>query len=147
VLGGEVEGALVAPRVEGELRRVVDAGAGGEPRITPMVVNRTGRSLRVAVISEDDSLDCGCRIAHGDSLRLGYYPYSDRSALRVTDAAGWSARFTDFAAGRDSVSGAVVVRVERADLGRPPHSPRRAKSARDQAPDRRNPLESFLPVR
>ncbi|HUQ15298.1 MAG TPA: serine/threonine-protein kinase [Gemmatimonadales bacterium] len=148
VLGAAVEGAIVAPRVEGELRQVVDAEAGGESRIAPTVVNRAGRPLRVAVLAEDDSLDCDCRISPGDSLRLGYYRYTDRTALRVTDPAGWSARFTDFGARRDSASGAVVVRVERADLRRPPRAtPRRAKPAREQEPERRNPLESFLPVR
>jgi tRNA A-37 threonylcarbamoyl transferase component Bud32 len=148
VLGTAVEGALVAPRVEGELRRVVDAEAGGQSRITPTVVNRTGRPLRVAVLAEGDSLDCDCRISNGDSLRLGYYRYTDRTAVRVTDPSGWSARFTDFAARRDSVSGAVVVQVERADLRPPPRgSPRRTKSVRNQNPERRNPLESFLPVR
>jgi hypothetical protein len=148
VLGGLVEGAIVAERVEGELRRVVDAGAGGESRIAPTVVNRAGRPLRVAVLAEDDSLDCDCRISNGDSLRLGYYRYTDNTALRVTDAAGWSARFSDFAARRDSTSGAVVVQVERADLRPPPRAtPRRAKPARKQDPEQRNPLESFLPVR
>ncbi len=148
VLGAVVEGAIMAPRVEGELRRVVDAKAGGESRIAPTVVNRAGRPLRVAVLAEDDSLDCDCRISHGDSLRLGYYRYTDRTAVRVTDPAGWSARFTDFSARRDSASGAVVVRVERADLRPPPRAtPRRAKPARQREPERRNPLESFLPVR
>jgi hypothetical protein len=126
---------------------VVNAEAGGVSRITPTVVNRTGRPLRVAVLSEDDSLDCDCRIPHGDSLRLGYYRYTARTALRVTDPAGWSARFTDFA-GRDSISGAVVVQVERGDLRPPPRgAARRARPARNQDPERRNPLESFLPVR
>jgi tRNA A-37 threonylcarbamoyl transferase component Bud32 len=148
VLGGVVEGAIVAERVEGELRRVVDAGAGGESRIAPRVVNRAGRPLRIAVIADDDSVDCDCRIPNGDSLGLGYYRYTDNTAVRVTDAAGWSARFTDFAARRDSASGAVVLQVERADLHPPPRAtPRRAKPARRPEPVRRNPLESFLPVR
>jgi hypothetical protein len=148
VLGGAVEGAIVVDRVEGDLYRVVDAEAGGESRIAPTVVNRAGRPLRVAVVAEDDSLDCDCRISNGDSLSLGYYRYTDNTAVRVTDPAGWSARFTDFAARRDSASGAVVVRVEQADLRPPPGAtPRRAKPARSQEPERRNPLESFLPVR
>jgi hypothetical protein len=148
VLGGAVEGAIVVDRVEGDLYRVVDAEAGGESRIAPTVVNRAGRPLRVAVVAEDDSLDCDCRISNGDSLPLGYYRYTDNTAVRVTDPAGWSARFTDFAARRDSASGAVVVRVERADLRPPPRAtPRRAKPAPRQEPERRNPLESFLPVR
>jgi tRNA A-37 threonylcarbamoyl transferase component Bud32 len=148
VLGGVVEGAIVAERVEGELRRVVDAETGGESRIAPTVVNHAGRPLRIAVMADDDSLDCDCRISNGDSLRLGYYRYTDNTAIRVTDPAGWSARFTDFAAGRDSASGAVVVLVERADL-RPPRRapPPQAKPERKTQPGRRNPLESFLPVR
>ncbi len=148
VLGRAVEGAFVAERVDGELRRVVDAETGGESRIAPTVVNRAGRPLRIAVMAEDDSLDCDCRISDGDSLRLGYYRYTDNTAVRVTDPAGWSARFTDFAAGRDSASGAVVLRVERADLRPPPRTTlRRSTPARRQPTERRNPLESFLPVR
>jgi tRNA A-37 threonylcarbamoyl transferase component Bud32 len=147
VLGGALEGAIAVQRVEGRLHRVVAADAGGEPRFSPTVVNRTGGWIRAAVVVGDDSLDCECRIAHGDSLRLGYYRYPERGALRVRDGSGRSARFTGFAAGRDPVSGAVVVRVEQSDLGPPPRAtPRRPKPARkSNAP--RNPLESFLPVR
>ncbi len=148
LLGGVVEGAIVARRVDGELRRVVDAGAAGEPRFTPTVVNRAGRPLRVTVVAGDDSLECHCRVANGDSLRLGYYRYAEKNAVRVTDGAGWSARYADLAQDRDSASGAVVVLVTRDDL-RPPSRPRRAPRARaarsDDVP--RNPLESFLPIR
>jgi hypothetical protein len=147
VLGGVIEGSFVAERVEGELHRVVDAQVGGESHFAPMVVNRAGRPLRVTVVAGDDSLDCDCRIPNGDSLRLGYYRYTEGSALRVTDAAGWSARFTGFSA-RDPVSGAVAVSVERADLRPPPGAvSRRSKPARSREAERRNPLESFLPVR
>ena len=145
LLGGAVEGAIVARRVYGELRRVVDAAAAGEPRFTPTVVNRTGRPLRVTVVAGEDSLDCDCRISNGDSLRLGYYRYAADNAVRVTDGEGWSARFADFAADRDSTSGAVVVLVTRDDL-RPPARSQRARTARSEAV-RRTPLESFLPVR
>jgi hypothetical protein len=147
VLGGVVEGAIVAERVERELRRVVDAEAGGVSRIAPTVVNRAGRPLGVAVTDEADSLDCQCRIPDGDSLSLGYYRYTEETALRVTDSAGWSARITDLGARRDSTSGAVVVRVDRDDLRPPPGArSRRARPARKPEP-RHNPLESFLPVR
>ena len=147
-LGGPMEGAIVAELVEGELFRVVDAKAGGEARFVPTVVNRAGRPLRVAVVTGDDSLDCDCRVSDGDSLRLGYYRHTETSALRVTDAAGWTARFTGFASRRDPASGAVVFRVERADLRPPPGAtPRRAKPARRREPERHNPLGSFLPVR
>ncbi len=148
VLGRALEGAIVAERAEGELYRVVDAGAGGESRFAPMVVNLAGRPLRVAVVAGDDSLDCECRIADGDSLRLGYYRSHERTALRVTDAAGWTARFPDVATRRDSSSGAVVVRVKRADLRPPPRTtPRRNRTPRAPATEPRNPLGSFLPVR
>jgi hypothetical protein len=147
ILGGTLEGAIAAERVEGRLHRIVDADAGGEPRFSPTVVNRTGKPLRAAVVTGEDSLDCECRIADGDSLRLGYYRYPERSALRVSDASGRSARFTGFAARRDAASGAVVVRVEQSDLRpRPRAAPRRSNPAsKRDAP--RNPLESFLPVR
>ena len=148
LLGGVVEGAIVAQRVYGELRRVVDAAAAGEPRFTPTVVNRTGRPLRVTVVAGDDSLECNCRVANGDSLRLGYYRYAERNAVRVTDGAGWSARYADLAQDRDSASGAVVVLVTRDDLRPPPRSQRapRARAVRSDGVSR-NPLEAFLPIR
>jgi hypothetical protein len=148
LLGARVEGAIVAERVEGELYRVVDAETGGEMRFAPTVVNEAGRPLTVAVVGPEDSVDCDCRIANGDSLRLGYYRYTDSTALRVTDSRGWSARLIGVGDRRDPASGAVEVRVRRADLRPPPRAtPRRAESSRRTDTERRNPLSSFLPVR
>ena len=135
----------MAERVVGEIHRVVDAGSGGQPRFAPMVVNEVGRPLHVAVVGPTDSVDCDCRISSGDSLRLGYYPYTDGTGLRVTDSRGWSTRLTDLGPRRDPVSGAVVIRVRRADLRPPPGTTRRGRSA-PPAPERHNPLGSFLPV-
>jgi hypothetical protein len=146
VLGERVEGAIVADQVDGEIRRVVDAEEGGKELFAPLVVNQAGRPLTVAVVGPRDSLDCDCRIANGDSLRLGYYRYTDRTVLRVTDARGWSVRLTDLGDQRDPASGRVVVRVSRADLRPPGGTPRRGKSSQPAA-ERRNPLGSFLPVR
>ena len=124
MLGERVEGAIVAEQVEGEIRRVIDAESDGQVRFAPMVVNQAGRPLRVAVVGPTDSVDCDCRVASGDSLRLGYYRYTDGTGLRVTDSRGWSARLTDLRRPARPGSGAVVVRVSRADLrpprGRPP---------------------------
>jgi hypothetical protein len=147
VLGEEVEGAIVVEPVEGDIHRVVDAASDGRARFTPMVVNQAGRPLRVAVVGPTDSVDCDCRIANGDSLRLGYYRYTDGSALRVTDSRGWTTRLAGLHDQRDPASGAVVVRVSRADLHPPPGATRRGKSTRQPAPERHNPLGSFLPVR
>jgi serine/threonine-protein kinase len=148
VLGGMVEGTIVAERVDGELRKVVDAGIGGEPRFTPTIVNRSSRALRVSVLAGEDSLPCECRVGAGDSLRLGYYRFSGRSAVRVTDARGWSARYGGLGTRRDSSSGAVRVPVVSSDL-RPPPAPRAGREATRRRNDeaRRNPLGSFLPVR
>ena len=147
VLGEPVEGAIVAEQVEGVIHRVVDAESGGETRFAPMVVNLAGRPLRVAVVGPTDSVDCDCRISNGDSLRLGYYRYTDGTSLRVTDTRGWSARLSGLGDRRDPESGAVVVRVTRADLRPPPGTTRRGKSDRQPDAERRNPLGSFLPVR
>ncbi len=78
----------------------------------------------------------------------GYYRYAEKNAVRVTDGAGWSARYADLAQDRDSASGAVVVLVTRDDL-RPPPRPQRAPRARAARSDgvSRNPLEAFLPIR
>lgn len=148
VLGERVEGAIVAEPMEGEIHRVVDAGAADPPWFAPLVVNQADRPLTVAVVGPRDSLDCECRISSGDSLRLGYYRYADGTGLRVTDSRGWTARLTELDERRDPESGAVVVRVTRADL-RPPAAAgsARGRSARRPAPEGRNPLGSFLPVR
>jgi hypothetical protein len=147
VLGERMEGAIVAERAEGEIYRVVDAETGGEARFAPVVVNQAGRPLSVAVVGPNDSLDCDCRIASGDSLRLGYYRYTDGTGLRVTDGRGWSTLVTGLGDRRDPASGAVVVRVRGGDLRAPPAAtPRRGKPARPPAAERRNPLSSFLPV-
>jgi hypothetical protein len=147
MLGERVEGAIVAEQVEGEIRRVIDAESGGQVRFAPMVVNQAGRPLRVAVVGPTDSVDCDCRVSSGDSLRLGYYRYTDGTGLRVTDSRGWSVRLTDLDDRRDPVSGAVVVRVSRADLRPPAGTTRRGKIVRQPDPERRNPVGSFLPVR
>jgi hypothetical protein len=147
MLGERVEGAIVAEQVEGEIRRVIDAESDGQVRFAPMVVNQAGRPLRVAVVGPNDSVDCDCRVATGDSLRLGYYRYTDGTGLRVTDSRGWSVRLTDLDDRRDPVSGAVVVRVSRADLRPPAGTTRRGKIVDQPDPERRNPLGSFLPVR
>jgi hypothetical protein len=147
MLGERVEGAIVAEQVEGEIRRVIDAESDGQVRFAPMVVNQAGRPLRVAVVGPTDSVDCDCRVATGDSLRLGYYRYTDGTGLRVTDSRGWSVRLTDLDDRRDPVSGAVVVRVSRADLRPPAGTTRRGKIVDQPDPERRNPLGSFLPVR
>ena len=147
MLGERVEGAIVAEQVEGEIRRVIDAESDGQVRFAPMVVNLAGRPLRVAVVGPTDSVDCDCRVATGDSLRLGYYRYTDGTGLRVTDSRGWSVRLTDLDDRRDPVSGAVVVRVSHADLRPPARTTRRGKIVDQPDPERRNPLGSFLPVR
>jgi hypothetical protein len=147
VLGERVEGAIVAEQVEGEIRRVIDAESGGQVRFAPVVVNQTGRPLRVSVVGPTDSVDCDCSVSSGDSLRLGYYRYTDSTGLRVTDSRGWSVRLTDLDDRRDPVSGAVVVRVSRADLRPPAGTTPRGKIVRQPDPERRNPLGSFLPVR
>jgi len=147
MLGERVEGAIVAEQVQGEIRRVIDAESDGQVRFAPMVVNQAGRPLRVAVVGPTDSVDCDCRVATGDSLRLGYYRYTDGTGLRVTDSRGWSVRLTDLDDRRDPVSGAVVVRVSHADLRPPAGTTHRGKIVRQPDPERRNPVGSFLPVR
>jgi serine/threonine protein kinase len=148
VLGRGVEGAIIADRVEGERRELVDASAGGVVRFAPVVINRTRRGLTVTVVDADDSVDCRCSLAPGDSLRLGYYPLGARSLVRVTSSDGRSARYPAMLAARDSVSGAMRIRVENADLlatepSRKAASPRRSPAA---APEQPNPLGRILPV-
>jgi len=157
VLGRGVEGAIVADRVEGERRERVDASAGGVVRFAPLVINRTQRRLTVTVVDEADSVDCGCSLEPGDSLRLGYYPLGGRSLVRVTDPTGRIARYPAMLAARDSVTGAMRIPVEPADLAlmEPKRSAPAATEPKPGSPSHRpapksaeqsNPLGRILPV-
>jgi hypothetical protein len=156
VLGRGVEGAIVADRVEGERRERVDASSGGVVRFAPLVINRTQRRLTVTVVDEADSVDCGCSLNPGDSLRLGYYPLGGRSLVRVTDPAGRIARYPAMLGVRDSVTGAMRIPVDSADLAvmvPTPAAPSAAEpkpaspSARPRkSAEQSNPLGRILPV-
>ena len=145
MLGAEVEGTIVRDDVRGEVRQIVGAGTDGRRWFSPLVVNATARRLRVAVVSGRDTSDCGCSIAPGDSLRLGYYPLVPAAGVRVRDTTRAMGRFDAMLTGVDSVSGAVVFRVAPSALIAPPRMPRPEPRARATAPP--NPLKGFLPVR
>ncbi len=149
MLGAALEGSIVADDVRGELREIVAPSADGRPRFSPMVVNGTRRWLRAAVVSGRDTTECGCSIAPGDSLRLGYYALAPGSGVRVSDTARATGRFDVSASGVDSTSGAVVLRVSDASLVTPPLPPPpvRRGAARQRTVAQPNPLKSFLPVR
>ena len=118
MLGREVEGSIVWSAAVGELRRVVDMRSGDTLRFAPTVANRTGRPLRVSVIGDRDSADCRCTVASGDSVRLGYYLFSPRSAVRVRDDRGATARFDTLGDRIDETSGALTITVRPGDLDR-----------------------------
>jgi hypothetical protein len=145
LLGSEVEGSFISDDVRGEVREIVGAGTDGRARFSPLVVNATSRRLHVAVVSGRDTSDCGCTIAPGDSLRMGYYPLVPGSGVRVHDTARAAGRFDAMLTGVDSVSGAVVFRVTPRTLIAPPPVPRAESRAPATAPS--NPLKGFLPVR
>jgi predicted Ser/Thr protein kinase len=150
ILGEPVEGSIVADRVRGELRRVIDAETGEQTRYAPMVVNGTTRPLEVTVLSGGDSIDCRCPIPPNDSLWLGYYRFSGAAVVRVRDNQGRVGRFPILTLPRDSVSGTVAIRVQPAALKAPPprKSPvRRPEPAKRPRPEPRDPLRSILPVR
>jgi len=144
MLGKELEGSILVDTARGELRRVVNAGNAGRAWFTPIVVNATPRALHASVMSGRDSADCHCRVAPGDSLRLGYYPLDSESAVRVTDKAGRTARFQSLTLLADPVSGAAPIRVTATTLRSPSTPPGPSRRRRPEPP---NPLKSFLPVR
>jgi hypothetical protein len=119
LLGMELEGAISADAVVGELRQVVDAGLSDTLRFAPTVVNRTRRPLSVTVVGERDTTDCRCTILPGDSLQLGYYLYSPRSVVRIRDNRGATARFDALGDRTDELSGAVSITVRPEDFRSP----------------------------
>lgn len=148
MLGAELEGSIVTADVRGDLREVVAAGAGGRRRFSPMVVNATRRRLHASVVSGRDTTECGCSIAPGDSVRLGYYPLVRGSTIRVRDTARATGRLGVVTGDIDSATGSVVFRVTDAMLIAPPHPKTVSPSSpRRPTPVRENPLKSFLPIR
>jgi hypothetical protein len=143
ILGGELEGSIVRNDVRGEVREIVAAAANGRRWFSPLVLNGTRRRLTVAVIAGHDTIDCGCSIPSGDSLRLGYYLLQPGSGIRVHDARPAAGLLAVTAAGVDSASGAAVFRVSPGALA-VTAPPRRAVK---RQPPRPNPLGTFLPVR
>jgi hypothetical protein len=117
LLGAPVEGSIVMNRARGAIREVVDAET-GDVWFVPVVVNRSGRPLRVTVLGRGDSGSCDCTVAAGDSIRLGYYPLDPSSAVRVADPRGLSAQFDSLDERRNPVTGSVVVRVDTSALSR-----------------------------
>jgi hypothetical protein len=148
MLGSALEGSIVTDDVRGEVRQVVASTADGRPRFSPLVVNGTSRRIRATVVSGRDTTDCGCSIAPGDSLRLGYYPLVPGSAVRIEDARRASGRFDVAGLGPDSVTGGIVIRVTTASLTTvPARTPRVAPRAGAAPAPNPNPLSTFLPVR
>ena len=145
MLGSELEGSIVTDDPRGEVRAIVAAAADGQPLFSPLVVNGTRRRLRVTVVSGGDTTDCGCSIAPGDSLRLGYYPLEPGSGIRVHDTIRATGRFDALAVGLDSTSGAVAFRISPASLAVPAVPARRTRSGARLG--ERSPVETFLPVR
>ncbi|MBA3497539.1 MAG: serine/threonine protein kinase, partial [Gemmatimonadales bacterium] len=151
MLGAALEGSIVSGDVRGVVREVVDATRDGRRRFSPMIVNGSRNRLRASVVSGRDTTECGCSIAPGDSIRLGYYALEPGSVVRVHAAARATGRFAVHAASVDSATGAVVFRVSDASLAASPTPARRAPArqapARERAAAPSNPLETFLPVR
>jgi protein kinase-like protein len=144
-LGAEVEGSVVSEAARGELRTIATAGAGGETRFSPLVVNRTAHRIAVSVVSRGDTLECGCTISPGDSMRLGYYSFDLSSSVLVRDSARATGKFNALLTGVDSITGVVVVRVTPGSLVPPPV--RRAPvRPRPVQPERRDPLRGILPI-
>ncbi|HUF34981.1 MAG TPA: serine/threonine-protein kinase [Gemmatimonadales bacterium] len=147
-LGGPVEGTILVERAGGEMRREVYAGEAGEGWLAPIVTNLAGRPLGAVVVADGDTIDCRCLVRPGETMHLGYYRAAGGTAVLVSDAAGWTARLGALEAERDSVTGAVALRVDSATL-RPPRRPAPPSS---RGPQRRsstatpNPLSTFLPV-
>jgi hypothetical protein len=142
-LGAEVEGSVVSDAARGELREIARAGVGGQARFSPLVVNRTPHRLDVSVVSAGDTLECGCAIAPGDSMRLGYYPLDLGSSVRVRDAARAAGKFNVLLTGVDSITGVVVVRVTPGSLVPPPIRP---AVVHPRAAQPRDPLRAILPI-
>jgi serine/threonine protein kinase len=117
-LGAEVFGALTVERSLGPVRRVADASPAERTYFAPLITNDTGRPLNVTVNAGTGAATrCACTIPP-DAVRthIGYYPLYQNSTVRVSDAEGRSAMFTDLGSEVDPTTGAVGLRFEAGDL-------------------------------
>ncbi|MDH3457514.1 MAG: serine/threonine protein kinase [Gemmatimonadota bacterium] len=117
-LGTEVFGALTLERSWGPERRVANASPAERTYFAPLITNNTGRPLNVTVnAGTGAAIRCACTIP-ADAIRahVGYYPLYQNSTVRVSDAEGRSAMFTDLGAEVDPSSGVVGLRFEAQDL-------------------------------
>jgi serine/threonine protein kinase len=146
ILGEALEGSLVATARRGATRRVVNAGHGSQAWFAPIVVNRTSDSLSATVVTQEDSIDCRCRVGPGETLRLGYYRLVPNSAIRVVSRSGRVARFTDLPGRRDSLSGAIILTVDSSSIGAS-HRQSTRRAAPQPKVESHNPLRGILPVR
>jgi tRNA A-37 threonylcarbamoyl transferase component Bud32 len=142
MLGATLEGTILQEAVRDDIRHEVTASGTGNGWFSPTVVNRAHRAVRAEVIVGPDTTQCGCLIAPGDSLRLGYYPAEPPSQVRIRDMAGGAARFDIDMALTDPATGSIALRVNDAALVRVS----RRSPARPPAPNR-DPLKGFLPIR
>jgi hypothetical protein len=84
----------------------------------PLITNETGRPLRVTVnAGSAAAMECNCAVPPGAvRAAIGYYPLFQNSSVRVTDAAGRSATFTNLGPEVNRRSGVVGLRFTAADL-------------------------------
>ena len=141
MLGAPLEGAIVNDEVRSDIREEVSAADGSGRWFSPLVVNRTRRALSAAVLTSGDTVDCGCRIPAGDSIRLGYYP-------DARGRPGSSARFLGCRAALRARPGAGRSRHRRdRRQGRRPGARRARGQRRGGRSAPRDPLKGILPVR
>jgi hypothetical protein len=126
-LGVELGGTVALEKVRGRVRRAAEARGGEQAYFAPLITNRTGVPLAVTINAGlVGATPCGCTLPAGSTrAHIGYYPLFRNSTVRVEDARGWSATFTDLGVQVDPASGVVSLRFEPGDLKPPSGTGRR----------------------
>jgi hypothetical protein len=120
-MGSEVRGSIVVRGPEGTIRRSATARGTDADYFAPLITNASEDLLRVRVNAGlQGAADCECAVRPGARrVFIGYYPLYRNSTVRAAAPDGRSATFRDLGPSVTTPDGAVGLRFETRDLGRP----------------------------
>ncbi|HXV86272.1 MAG TPA: serine/threonine-protein kinase, partial [Gemmatimonadales bacterium] len=135
-MGVEVSGLIPLGPRKGSIRATARARADTVAFFAPLITNATRQPLRVVVnFGLRGAVPCACAVPPGSTrFHIGYYPLFGNSTVRVEDALGRWAMFTDLGPQIEPDPGTVGLRFEESDLRPPVVKPSGADGARPAAP-------------
>jgi hypothetical protein len=115
-----VESITLPELVNRKVIRSVDPWMNGVLSFAPRITNNTGRPLKVFIRNGPGEASCGCLVAAGTSMLLGYYHLRDSTSVRIEDGYGNAVGYTGLEARIDSNTGILDLMIDDTVLSRSP---------------------------